>query len=96
MTSTHRKAWSARNINNIVNENKDFIEDILGVVSTVSRRWLLYGKFLIGALQSEDPDINFSKVGGEKPFWNDDEWFDEDRRNKLSPSEFDDSELELL
>ncbi len=85
-----------RNIDIIAEQDRNLTEGFLGIISSISRRWLLYSQFLIGAIQSNDPDIHFGTLGGEKPLWNSDEWFDEDRRNKIIPSPYTGPPPELL
>ena len=85
-----------RNIDDFVCLDKDLAVGLLNIIARTSRRWLLSGQFLIGVLQSNDPDLNFDKVGGTKPFWNGNEWFDEERRNKIIPPKYNGPPPELL
>jgi hypothetical protein len=52
------------------------------MIAWQSREWLVFGKRLIGIVQSDDPHIEFDKVGGYHPFWNGREWLTESRNKK--------------
>lgn len=62
--------------------DRNLSEGLLNIISCLSRRWLVTNQFLIGVVQSNDPDLYFEPVGGEVPFWNGNEFFDKERRNK--------------
>lgn len=72
-----------RNFDDFAAHNASLTENLLDIISITSRRWLLSGSFLIGAIQSNDPDLDFNALGGIKPFWNANEWFDDERRRKI-------------
>ncbi|MEM6844391.1 MAG: barstar family protein [Bacteroidota bacterium] len=55
-------------------DNKNLSEGILDMISAESWEWLLVGQRLICMLQSNDPDLEISKIGGEHPHWNRNEW----------------------
>ena len=69
-----------RNFDNFVEEDGIFAEGILDNIAEESRIWLLTGQKLIGLVQSNNPDLNFPKLGGISPSWNSSEWFDSDRK----------------
>lgn len=61
-------------------------QDILDILAKVARIKMLYGKVLLPIVQSDDPAIRFDPVGGLKPQWNQQEWF-EYKRGLSPPSE---------
>tara|TARA_R110002074_G_scaffold226957_2_gene398542 strand:- start:1960 stop:2460 length:501 start_codon:yes stop_codon:yes gene_type:complete len=69
-----------RNFDNFVEEDGKFAEGILDNIADESRIWLVTGQKLIGLVQSNNPDLNFPKLGGISPSWNSSEWFDADRK----------------
>ena len=71
-----------RHFDKPVTTEKKWCEGLLDVISEQSRKWLLTNKRLIGLIQSDNPDLNFSKLGGLTPTWNRQEWLDESRRKK--------------
>jgi len=71
-----------RHFDKPVKTDKEWCEGLLDVITEQSRQWLLTNKRLIGLLQSDNPDLNFSKLGGLTPTWNIQEWLDEKRRKK--------------
>jgi RNAse (barnase) inhibitor barstar len=71
-----------RHFDNIATQDKSFCEGLLDMIAWQSREWLVFGKRLIGIVQSDDPHIEFDKVGGYYPFWNGREWLTESRNKK--------------
>ena len=71
-----------RHFDKPVTNDKEWYEGLLDIISEQSRQWLLTNKRLIGLLQSDNLDLNFSKLGGLTPTWNGKEWFDDKRRKK--------------
>ncbi|MEX0968596.1 MAG: barstar family protein [Bacteroidia bacterium] len=69
-----------RHFDNIATTDKEWCEGLLDVITEQSRQWLLTNKRLIGLIQSDDPDLSFSKLGGLNPTWNGEEWIDDKRR----------------
>ena len=69
-----------RRYDNFVAEDGKFAEAILDIIASESRIWLLTGQKLIGLVQSDNPDLNFPKLGGLSPSWNSSEWLDADRK----------------
>lgn len=74
-----------RNFEELVELDRSLSEDLLDIIARLSRRWLVTNQFLIGIVQSNDPDLHFEPVGGVRPYWNGNEFFDEERRNKIIP-----------
>lgn len=68
-----------RHYDHFVDEDVKFAEAILDIIARESRVWLLTGQKLIVLMQSDNPDLNFPKLGGTSPSWNNREWFNEDR-----------------
>ena len=68
-----------RHYDNFIEEDKEFGEAILDILACKSREWLVFGRKLIVLLQSDNPDLELSKLGGISPSWNGAEWFDKDR-----------------
>jgi RNAse (barnase) inhibitor barstar len=68
-----------RHFDHLATEDKSFCEGLLTVIDRQSREWLLFGKRLIGIAQSDDPHIEFDKVGGYHPGWNSREWLASER-----------------
>ena len=69
-----------RNFDNFVEQSRPTAEGILDSIARTSREWLIDGHKLICLIQSIDPDLHFSKLGGLNPVWNAAEWFDKNRR----------------
>lgn len=60
--------------------DKNWCKRLLDIITEQSRQWLLTNKRLIGLIQSNNPDLNFSKVGGLTPTLNKQEWLDAKRK----------------
>ncbi|MBK9515619.1 MAG: barstar family protein [Flavobacteriales bacterium] len=71
-----------RHFDKFSKSEKDFCLGLLDIIADVSRSWLLDGERLIGIIQSDDPYISYDKVGGNKPYWNRQEWLDSNRIKK--------------
>ena len=69
-----------RRYDHFVEEDGKFAEAILDIIARESRAWLLSGQKLIGLVQSDNPDLNFPKLGGTSPDWNAAEWLNEYRK----------------
>ncbi len=72
-----------RHFDNLTNLDRALSENLLDVISSIARRWVLENFYLLCLIQSNDPDITYDKIGGYAPTWNGTEWFDDDRRNKV-------------
>ena len=70
-----------RNFSEFVEIDRFSSEVILDVISNLSRRCLLDQKRVICLVHSNDSDLAFEKLGGIRPVWNRNEWFNEDRRH---------------
>ena len=68
-----------RHFDNFVEEDRNFAEGILDIISHQSRIWLLTGQKLIGLIQSNNPDLDFPELGGISPSWNSAEWYNSSR-----------------
>lgn len=53
--------------------------DLLDIIETEARMLLLFGRRLITLLQSDDPRIDFERVGARPVMWNWREWFNVSR-----------------
>ncbi len=71
-----------RSYDHFVDENRSFAESILDSITYESRIWLLTGQKLIGLVQSNNPDLEFSKLGGINPGWNSYEWLNSNRKKQ--------------
>lgn len=60
-------------------QSKDFSEAILDVIANVAWTWLLAEQKLILFVHSDNSNLVIDKVGGFKPDWNGEEWFNDDR-----------------
>jgi RNAse (barnase) inhibitor barstar len=69
-----------RRYDNFAEEDGNFAEAILDIISNQSRIWLLTGQKLIGLIQSDNPDLHFPELGGTSPSWNSSEWFNSSRK----------------
>jgi len=69
-----------RHFDNFVDEDKRFAEGLLDIIAKESRIWLITGQKLIGLIQSDNPHLEFPKLGGNSPNWNAMEWFNDDRK----------------
>jgi len=72
-----------RRFDNFTDLDRVLSESLLDAISSIARRWVLQGFYLLCLVQSDDPDITYDKIGGYAPNWNGVEWFDDDRRNKI-------------
>jgi len=63
-------------------QSKDFSEAMLDVIVNVAWTWLLAGQKLILFVHSNNPNLVIDKVGGFKPDWNGEEWFNDSRNSK--------------
>ncbi|MFP5234374.1 MAG: barstar family protein [Acidobacteriota bacterium] len=54
-------------------------EVLLDIFARAVRYHMLHGKRLLILIQSDDPKIEFGRVGGQAPTWNHREWFNKDR-----------------
>jgi Barstar (barnase inhibitor) len=57
----------------------DQAEIVLGIFSRASHTFLLTGKRFLTMIQSNDPKLNYGKLGGRVPRWNWREWLFKDR-----------------
>ncbi|MBL8800071.1 MAG: barstar family protein [Planctomycetia bacterium] len=57
----------------------EFARQVLGILARASWDNLLLGRRLLCLVRSEDPWIQFGRVGGHEPWWNQREWFNADR-----------------
>ncbi len=69
-----------RRYDSFVEEDKNFAEAVLDIIAGESWIWLLTGQKLIGLVQTDNPDLNFNKLGGICPSWNSSEWYNSDRK----------------
>ncbi|GGD15551.1 barstar family protein [Flavobacterium orientale] len=69
-----------RRYDHFVEEDGKFAEAILDIITGESRVWLLSGQKLIGLVQSDNPDLDFSNLGGISPSWNGSEWLNKNRK----------------
>ena len=69
-----------RSYDSFVEEDENFAEAILDIIAKESRVWLLTDRKLIGLVQSNNQDLDFSELGGIRPNWNSSEWFNENRK----------------
>jgi Barstar (barnase inhibitor) len=53
----------------------DFARKILDIFAWTVWNNLLYGRRLLCLVQSDDPRIQFGRIGGREPWWNNREWF---------------------
>lgn len=68
-----------RRYDEFLNNDRNSAELILDIIARQSRIWLLNGQKLISLIQSNDPNLVLSKLGGVSPSWNSSEWFNSDR-----------------
>jgi RNAse (barnase) inhibitor barstar len=54
-------------------------EVVLDIFARAVRYHMLFGRRLLILVQSDDPEIQFGRVGGLAPRWNQREWFNKDR-----------------
>ena len=59
-----------RRYDNFVEEDRGFAEGIIDIIANESRIWLLTGQKLFGLIQSDNPHLDFPKIGGISPSWN--------------------------
>ncbi|SDK25907.1 Barstar, RNAse (barnase) inhibitor [Catalinimonas alkaloidigena] len=59
-----------RRFDNLTDQSRSFCEALLDIIAHTSRNWSLTGYFFIGMFQSNDPDLEFGKLGGINPQWN--------------------------
>ena len=52
---------------------------LLDILERTSRNHLLFGKRLIGLIQTDDPEFDCSGLGGATAHWNEAEWLDANR-----------------
>jgi hypothetical protein len=54
-------------------------EIVLDILARTSRHFLLTGRRFLTLVQSDDPGIQFAKLGGYSAQWNEREWLDKNR-----------------
>jgi hypothetical protein len=62
-------------------------QNLLDVIETTSRTFLLTGRKLLALAQSDDPRLSFERVGARPVNWNPQEWLPQDRGVKGAPKE---------
>lgn len=70
-----------REYDEFLSSDRNLAEAILDIIAAESRYWLVTGKKLIGLIQSNEPNLELSKLDGVSPSWNSAEWMNETRNN---------------
>ncbi|TAJ12676.1 hypothetical protein DMA11_11780 [Marinilabiliaceae bacterium JC017] len=69
-----------RHFDNLYDKDREFCENMLDIISNLSRRWMVTNNFLITNIQTNDPDFFLPKLGGVIPAWNGQEWLNSNRK----------------
>lgn len=61
--------------------NPRIAQDVLDIIEWHSRDYLLFGRRLLAVVQSDDPTIQFDKLGARGANWNRQEWLKKNREH---------------
>ncbi len=77
--SANDSAICIENFDALVRADESLSNALLEMVERHSRNYLLFGKRLIGMIQTNDSDYQCSNIGGASANWNGAEWLNENR-----------------
>ncbi|WP_419901743.1 hypothetical protein [Kiloniella sp.] len=72
--SSDRNAICISNYQALASDDKYFAFKLLDLIARHSRDYLLFGKVLIGLIQTNDPNFRCEGIGGTQASWNLSEW----------------------
>jgi hypothetical protein len=62
-----------------VQHGVSYAETVLSIFAKAARHHMLFGRRLLILVQSDDPNIQFGRLGGVAAQWNDREWLNKNR-----------------
>ncbi len=77
--SSDRNAICISNYHGLASEDKNLAFKLLDLIACHSRDYLLFGKVLLGLIQTNDPNYRCEGIGGTITFWNPVEWSNSSR-----------------
>lgn len=63
----------------LVAADRPLAHEVLDIIALQSRNYLLFGKRLVGLIQTSDEKFNTGPLGGAQANWNKDEWLNKNR-----------------